>query len=101
MPHPIVNEPGYESRDGSVQSKEYNASLRLETMRHAMVATLRSPPVGFEEAVHRHFQLQRQRVLLTCLRWTLEVRRGRERQGRAEEGSRGSGGGGDGSAEHS
>ena len=55
VPNPIVNEPGYDSREGSAQSKEYNAKLRLDTMRHGMLAQLRRPPVGFESAVAAHF----------------------------------------------
>ena len=73
VPNPIVNEPGYDSREGSAQSKEYNAKLRLDTMRHGMLAQLRSPPVGFESAVAAHFAQQRDRVLRQCWQWTLEA----------------------------
>mmetsp|Transcript_8777 Transcript_8777/g.18221 ORF Transcript_8777/g.18221 Transcript_8777/m.18221 type:complete len:329 (+) Transcript_8777:3-989(+) len=73
VPHPIVNEPGYDSRESSAQSKEYNARLRLDTMRHAMIAQLRNPPVGFESAVIKHFERQRDRILRQCLRWTHEA----------------------------
>lgn len=73
VPYPIVNEPGYDSRENSAQSAEYNAQLRLETMRQAMLAHLRNPPVGFESAVARHFKEQRERVLAQCWQWTREV----------------------------
>eukprot|EP00966_Prymnesium_polylepis_P050345 1165027-Prymnesium_polylepis.1 len=44
-------------------------------MRHAMVAQLRAPPVGFDEAVGLHFKLQRARVLRQCWQWTLQAAR--------------------------
>ncbi len=47
---PMYNEPGYEgmrdTQEGAVRSKEYNAKLRLMTVRHAMLGQLKNPPIG-------------------------------------------------------
>jgi len=72
--HPFLNEPGYEGHaPDSPLSLEYNATLRLHTMRHAMTAQLRSPPCGFEELVQAHFAAQRARILHQCWGWTEEA----------------------------
>jgi hypothetical protein len=73
VPNPMANEPGYDGKENSAQSKEYNAKLRLYTMRHAMTAVLRSPPAGFEDAVQAHFAAQRDRVLQQCWAWAEEA----------------------------
>lgn len=73
VPNPMANEPGYDGKEQSEQSKEYNAKLRLHTMRHAMTGALRSPPAGFEDAVLAHFTAQRDRVLQQCWAWTDEA----------------------------
>lgn len=71
---PIVNEPGYDEKHlGGAASREYNAKLRLHTMRHAMTAQLLRPPAGFEAAVTAHFTAARARVLRQCRRWTIEA----------------------------
>lgn len=73
---PIVNEPGYEGkpkRELDLASAEYNAKLRLATMRHAMTGQLLKPPAGCEDAVVAHFTHCRQRVLCQCRQWTLEA----------------------------
>jgi hypothetical protein len=71
---PIVNEPGYDEKHlGGAASREYNAKLRLHTMRHAMTAQLLRPPAGFEAAVTAHFTATRARVLRQCRRWTIEA----------------------------
>ena len=71
---PIINEPGYDEKHlGGAASREYNAKLRLHTMRHAMTAQLLRPPAGFEAAVTAHFTAARARVLRQCRRWTIEA----------------------------
>ena len=58
---PYFNEPGYERRMGTAagaqQSEMYNISVQVNTIRWAMLAMLRSPPVGFEQIVRTHFRL--------------------------------------------
>ena len=50
IPDPMYNEPGYEgmrdTQEGEARSREYNAKLRLMTVRHAMLGQLRNLPVG-------------------------------------------------------
>uniref|UniRef100_A0A7S0NXP8 UBC core domain-containing protein n=1 Tax=Calcidiscus leptoporus TaxID=127549 RepID=A0A7S0NXP8_9EUKA len=76
-PHPLANEPGYEALMSTPtwkqQSAEYNAKLRLYTMRYAMLGPLRAPPRGFEDVVRLHFKLQRARILQQCWAWTQEA----------------------------
>ncbi|EOD26483.1 hypothetical protein EMIHUDRAFT_55989, partial [Emiliania huxleyi CCMP1516] len=70
VPHPCQNEPGYEGvAPDSAESREYNAKLRLYTMRHAMLGALRSPPAGFEDVAAAHFASLRDRILDTCRGW--------------------------------
>ena len=38
-------------------------------MRWVMIAHLKRPPYGFEEAVRRHFRLLRSRIMRTAARW--------------------------------
>ncbi|KAL9975428.1 hypothetical protein ACROYT_G012589 [Oculina patagonica] len=75
-PDPCFNEPGYEgikgTDEGDTLCKEYNAKLRLHTIRHAMVGQLREPTPGFEEAIRAHFRLQREAVLKQCAEWLAE-----------------------------
>jgi hypothetical protein len=71
--HPIVNEPGYDGKEASSQSVEYNAKIRLWTMRHAMTEQIRNPPVGFAEVVRTFFASQRRRILRQCWQWTDEA----------------------------
>ena len=51
----------------------YNAKLRLQTIRHAMVAPLQRPPAGFEAATAAHFRAARRAVLRQCRQWALEA----------------------------
>ncbi|KAK3728344.1 hypothetical protein QZH41_002187 [Actinostola sp. cb2023] len=48
IPDPCFNEPGYEgirdTDEGDALSHKYNATIRLATIRHAMVAQIRHPP---------------------------------------------------------
>jgi hypothetical protein len=57
---------------GREGSRKHNSMLRLATLRHAIVAQLRSPPLGFEEVTQRHFSMCRKRLLVQARRWMLE-----------------------------
>ena len=57
-------------REGSIR---YNTSLRLATLRHAIIAQIKSPPRGFEDVVIRHFSLCRKRLLVQARCWMLEA----------------------------
>lgn len=59
---------------GRKGSFKYNNTVRLETLRCAMVEQLRSPPLGFEEVTIRHFAMCRQRIIVQARRWMLEAR---------------------------
>jgi ubiquitin-protein ligase len=55
---PYFNEPSYEQQRNTAAGKrasaQYNAKLRLHTLRHAIVQQLRTPPRGFETAVQQY-----------------------------------------------
>lgn len=59
---------------GRSSSAKYNNTVRLETLRCAMVEQLRSPPRGFEEVTVRHFSMCRQRIVVQARRWMFEAR---------------------------
>ncbi|XP_063242749.1 baculoviral IAP repeat-containing protein 6-like [Bacillus rossius redtenbacheri] len=64
---PYFNEPGYERRIGTSigasMSQNYNENVLLKTVQYAMVEQLRCPSSGFEDVVHTHFALKKDRIL--------------------------------------
>jgi len=79
VPDPYFNEGfGHEGMRNTVAgiegSARYNHTLRLATMRHAVIAHLKSPPRGFEEIAKRHFSLCRKRLLVQARRWMVEAK---------------------------
>ena len=70
---PWFNEPGADglrgTDDGDRKSREYNEEIRLQTVRWAMVAQLRKPKPGFEDAIRAHFALQRGRIYRQVAGW--------------------------------
>eukprot|EP01114_Cavostelium_apophysatum_P010870 TRINITY_DN2500_c0_g2_i1.p1 TRINITY_DN2500_c0_g2~~TRINITY_DN2500_c0_g2_i1.p1 ORF type:complete len:1245 (-),score=372.21 TRINITY_DN2500_c0_g2_i1:122-3856(-) len=70
---PYFNEPAYEAqrgtKEGDMRSKEYNETIRLGTLRHAILGQLRAPSLGFEDVIKTHFRLQKDRVLTQCKEW--------------------------------
>lgn len=78
VPDPFFNEGfGHESLKGTEAGEEgsqrYNNSLRLATLRYAVISYLKSPPQGFEDVTKRHFAMNRKRLLVQARRWTLEA----------------------------
>jgi len=73
----FVEEPYFNeaprTKEGKEGSKKYNMVLRLGTLRHAIIAHLRSPPVGMEDVVKRHFDLCRKRIIVQARRWADEA----------------------------
>jgi ubiquitin-protein ligase len=59
---------------GRKGSAKYNNTVRLETLRCAMVNHLNCPPKGFEDISVRHFALCRKRIVVQARRWMLEAR---------------------------
>lgn len=72
-PDPCFNEPGYEGMrgtdEGNALCKEYNAEIKLYTIRHAIVGQLREPTPGFEDVIRAHFRLQKEALLKQCSEW--------------------------------
>lgn len=59
---------------GRKGSAKYNNTVRLETLRCAIVNHLNCPPKGFEDISVRHFALCRKRIVVQARRWMLEAR---------------------------
>jgi baculoviral IAP repeat-containing protein 6 len=74
---PMYNEPGFDgirgTPEGANKSKEYDEDVRLNTARHAIVAHLRRPRRGVNDAIRTHFRLRRWRTMRTVLRWCKEA----------------------------
>ena len=62
------------TRAGEEASKRYNNTVRLATLRHAIIDHLKFPKRGFEEVTLRHFSVCRKRLLVQARRWLVEAR---------------------------
>ncbi|OAY54900.1 probable ubiquitin-conjugating enzyme E2 26 isoform X3 [Manihot esculenta] len=66
---PFFNEPGYEymsgSRNGEIQSQQYNENTFMLSLR-TMVYTMRRPPKHFEDFVLGHFHKYANDILVAC-----------------------------------
>lgn len=64
---PYFNEPGYDSLmgtpDGKTASESYNHTVKMHTVRLAMIEMLKFPPPDFEEVVKTHFRIKRRRII--------------------------------------
>eukprot|EP00439_Symbiodinium_sp_Y106_P079920 s861_g18.t1 len=77
VPQPYFNEPGYETQIGTSrgdsQSKAYNATVRENCIRWAMIDVLRSPMPEFAEAIKLHFKLRGPKIQETVAAWIEEA----------------------------
>ena len=62
------------SRAGEEGAKRYDTILRLATLRHAIIAQIKRPPVGFEEVSRKHFSMCRSRLLVQARRWGADAK---------------------------
>jgi len=78
VPQPYFNEPGYEklmgSEQGDAQSDAYNANIRAQTIRYAMIEQLRHPRVEFASVISSHFRLRKQAIRAQVHAWSAEAR---------------------------
>ncbi|XP_065835083.1 probable ubiquitin-conjugating enzyme protein 17 [Oscarella lobularis] len=76
---PYFNEPGYEreigTKEGDLHNQEYNAEVRANNIRHAMITQLKDPSPGFEEAIRTHFYLKKDQILKECDQWLADARK--------------------------
>jgi ubiquitin-protein ligase len=76
---PYFNEPGYESLIGTdrgkINSKTYNADIRLYTMKSTVRDLLQNPKIygQFEDIIKEHFRLKKDYILKTYEKWCLEA----------------------------
>uniref|UniRef100_A0A915ECF6 UBC core domain-containing protein n=1 Tax=Ditylenchus dipsaci TaxID=166011 RepID=A0A915ECF6_9BILA len=73
---PYFNEPGYErwrnTPAGQQASREYDANIRQQCVRWAMIEMVRHPPKAFEEVVLKHFWLKRDELVDQVGSWIKE-----------------------------
>lgn len=60
---PYYNEPGYESRESTKESELYNQDVRLNAMKHALLAPLKNPPRAFQDVIKEHFKLKKGEIV--------------------------------------
>ncbi|GBE80076.1 ubiquitin conjugating enzyme family protein [Sparassis latifolia] len=69
---PYLNEPGWASMAGTVQSKAYSANVRRMVVRTAMLGNLKNPPEPFGDVIHTHFRLKARSIVEQLDRWLAE-----------------------------
>jgi baculoviral IAP repeat-containing protein 6 len=73
VPEPYFNEPGYEgnmgSSHGTTESANYNRNIRIQTVTHAMIGQMNSPPKGWETVIRTHFKMQKDDILQRIAKW--------------------------------
>ena len=89
VPRPYFNEPGYEqsigTADGDAGRAEYNAFVREDTLRCAVLEALRKPTPAFADAIRAHFKRRAARHPRTERSWAVDGRG----EGGGEEKNRG------------
>jgi ubiquitin-protein ligase len=76
---PYFNEPGYESSIGTESGKKnsanYNANIRLYTMKSTVRDLLLNPKTygQFENIIKEHFRIKKDYILKTYEKWCLEA----------------------------
>jgi baculoviral IAP repeat-containing protein 6 len=74
---PYFNEPGFQGELGTPlgrqHSRDYNATVREATLRHAMGDALERPSPVFKAVVEKHFRLKGSLILDQLRRWTQDA----------------------------
>ena len=78
---PYFNEPTVEAlwgtEEGELQKRIHANGgyerLRVATIQHAMVAQIKSPPIGFEQSIKIHFLHKRRHILQVVAKWLQEA----------------------------
>ncbi|KAK9804781.1 hypothetical protein WJX72_005025 [[Myrmecia] bisecta] len=73
---PYFNEPGFEGSRGSARgnaaAEDYNAELRVNTLKFGILTALEKPPPAFAEVLRHHFSLKKQEIEEQCQRWVAQ-----------------------------
>ena len=72
--NPYFNEPGYQNSyktpNGDKASEEYNQSIRLITMQHAMLDLMNTDSFPeFKSIIYNHFKLKKNKIIDICTKW--------------------------------
>lgn len=69
---PSVNEPGWESRKGSVGSVAYTKNNRRQTAEVAMLGNMIDPPAPWKSVVDGHFKNKGPHIIKLLDKWLEE-----------------------------
>ena len=83
---PYFNEPGFERNRGTdagdVASRKYNDTVKVATLRWAMLEQIRKPSVCFEAVVRAHFWKKRKEIETQVEQWIAEMEKQIKKEGR-------------------
>ena len=75
------NEPGFEKTEGTPEgdrnSASYNAQVRADTLSHALLPALRSPPPAFKALLVQHFRRKHDDIQAMLREWSAAAGRGK------------------------
>ena len=84
---PYFNEPGFErsrgTETGDVASRKYNDTIKVATLRWAMLEQIRKPSVCFEAVVRAHFWKKRKEIETQIEQWIAEMEKQVKKEGRS------------------
>lgn len=70
---PYFNEPGYErninTTKGNDDSIKYNETIRLETIRVAMIGQIKNSIASYENFIIEHFKFKKDEIISTVSKW--------------------------------
>jgi baculoviral IAP repeat-containing protein 6 len=74
---PYFNEPGYQNSIGTAQGKSassnYNNTIRLYTMKYAILEYLNNAPNNWKQVINNHFYYKKAEIISVCQKWTDEA----------------------------
>jgi ubiquitin-protein ligase len=75
--NPYFNEPGYQHEyktpNGTKKSDEYNKSIKLYTLQHAMLDLLDNNMFPeFKDIINMHFKIKKDKIIDICNKWITE-----------------------------
>lgn len=73
MSEPYFNEPGYQCQYGTPQgqnsSAAYNANIKKQTTKWAIVEMIKNPPACFADVIHNHFNMKKDEIRSQIKEW--------------------------------
>jgi ubiquitin-protein ligase len=76
--NPFFNEPGYErcmnTNEGKIKSIKYNETIRIGTIKYAMINTIKNKIPSYETFIDNHFKLKKDEIIATVNTWVQECK---------------------------